>query len=160
MMWENGRLSQDGNPTVPPGFGGNGHGRTYSSVSRGSGLRNEVKFADDNLNENDLSEDLNDTSKEAFIDAPLYVTGDNSSPTKSSGAPYSHGYSGSRSNLAPVNSNPAYQQSTPTSAQTHGRNRSDMQYGQYERYDHPTAGGGGHGAGGRETEHYSDYYAR
>jgi hypothetical protein len=140
MMWENGRLSSDGDPTSPPNFT---HGRTSSNVSRGSGLRNEVKFADDGEHD-----DPNDTSNDAFIEAPLYGHG---SPTKA-GAPqvYSHNHSSSRSNLAPVNSNPAYQQG-PNSNNYNGRSRQDGgQYGQagYGRYDAPV------------TEEYADYYSR
>lgn len=126
MMWENGRISSDGDPNAPPMFT---HGRTYSNVSRSSGLRNEVKFSDgpDGIDEND-------TSKEAFMDAPLYAHG---SPTKiASQQPqiYSHHHNASRSNLAPTNSNPAYQQHTPS------RSRTDAQYAQqpaYGRYDDP-----------------------
>lgn len=138
-MWENGRISSDGDPNAPPIFT---HGRTYSNVSRGSGLRNEVKFADQADAQDD---DPNDTSKDAFMDAPLYTHG---SPTKggNGGQPqvYSHNHSGSRSNLAPVNSNPAYQQG----ANVHQRGRSDAQYGQgaYGRYDAPVA------------DEYADYY--
>lgn len=131
MMWENGRISSDGDANAPPTFT---HGRTFSNVSRGSGLRNEVKFADDP----DGHDDVNDTSKDAFMDAPLYAHG---SPTKNpSQQPqvYSHHHNSSRSNLAPVNSNPAYQHSNQQ------RSRNDPQYG---RYDAPTG------------DDHADYYS-
>ena len=135
MMWENGRISSDGDPNAPPTMT---HGRTFSNVSRSSGLRNEVKFVDSNA----LEDDPNDTSKEAFMDAPLYAHG---SPTKGSNQQqqqqqaqvYSHHHNSSRSNLAPVNSNPAYQQNNQQ------RSRNDPQY---SRYDAP-------------TDDYADYYA-
>lgn len=141
MMWENGRISSDGDPNAPPTFT---HGRTFSNVSRGSGLRNEVKFADNDPDAH--GEDVNDTSKDAFMDAPLYAHG---SPTKNSGHQqqyqqqqpqvYSHQHNSSRSNLAPVNSNPAYQHGNQQQ-----RSRTDPQYG---RYDAPVA------------DEYADYYS-
>lgn len=130
-MWENGRVSADGDPNATPTFT---HGRTFSTASRGSGLRNEVKFADE--------DDPNDNSKDAFMDAPLYAHG---SPTKGAQPQvYSHNHTGSRSNLAPVNSNPAYQQGENANQ----RGRSYPQYGQgvQGRYDNAA------------TEDYADYY--
>lgn len=136
MMFENGRISGEGDPNAPPTIT---HGRTYSTASRGSGLRNEVKFAD----EAEGQDHPNDTSRDAFMDAPLYAHGSRNK----AGQPqvYSHNHSGSRSNLAPVNSNPAYQQAENT--QQRG-----LPYPQYSqavqpgRYHNPA------------SEEYADYY--
>lgn len=159
MMWENGRLSSDGEPLPPAGLPG--HNRQTSR------LRNEVKGDEDEEDEEkqiqpgDYSVG-NTTAGEGYVDAPLFT-----SPTKGQQQQhqpygvnaYSHTYTNSRSNLAPVDSNPAYttannsaygHQEDHARYQNHGARpyRGTQTYDQGGRYDHDAA------------EDFTGYYAR
>ena len=110
MMWENGRASLDG----PPPNLTQTHGRTYSTVSRSSGLRNEMKYEeagnDSNVDRSFSSVHFDDMPGTAgYQDSPMHA----SSPVKAAFTP-GHGYSSSRSKLAPEHSHAALQQSQPS----------------------------------------------
>lgn len=145
FMWENGRVSSDGDPNLPPGapgLQGGAHGRSFSAVSRSSALRNE--FKPDGEGDADRSytahgdESLGHIQPDGYLDAPLY-----SSPTKHSNAStstdrypashYSASHAHSRSNLAPLDSNPAYMHSRDGSALG-----GQQQYGRYEHNNDTT----------------------
>jgi len=134
MVWDR-QASLDGNsdPTAaPPGFAA--HGRSFSSVSKSSNLRNEVKVAGDHDEDEELVGDTSYSSQispplsgkrggDGYVDAGLYASG---SPTKQHGyqnsmnSTYSaHQHANSRSNLAPENTSPAYRGD-------HQRNRSNL----------------------------------
>lgn len=170
-MWENGRQSME-DPPLPP----SAHGRTFSTVSKSSGLRNEMKIA--NEDEDDGAADMSmqsatgersalngkhqhyrqasdaEKSFSSITDAagyqstPLY-----SSPVK---AAYGHGYTNSRSNLAPVDSAPALQnQHQPYTHQSAYSGQYDQQHHRHQeqpRYDDPRRSA--------VAEDFADYYAR
>merc|ERR1711939_189329 len=113
MVWDR-QASLDGNsdPTAaPPGFAA--HGRSFSSVSKSSNLRNEVKVAGDHDEDDELVGDTSYSSQispqlsgkrggDGYVDAGLYASG---SPTKQHGyqnsmnSTYSaHQHANSRSN--------------------------------------------------------------
>lgn len=110
MMWENGRASLDG----PPPNLTQTHGRTYSTVSKSSGLRNEMKYEEAG-NHSDVDRSFSSVhfddmpGSAGYQDSPLHA----SSPVKAAFTP-GHGYSSSRSKLAPERSQAALQQSQPS----------------------------------------------
>jgi hypothetical protein len=162
MLWENGRLSSDGEPLPPAGLG---HGR---NMSRSSALRNEVKGDDDDQEEQKGdSSNGNISAGEGYLDAPLYT-----SPTKGTQPygvnAYAHNYTNSRSNLAPVDSNPAYMHSRNGSNLSYGQHhQQDQGYGQYQHHQqqqYRNDNGQTYDQGGRydhdAADDFTGYYAR
>lgn len=150
MVWDQ-RSSLDGNGdpvgAAPPGFAA--HGRSFSSVSKSSNLRNEVKLAGENDEEDEeLTGDTSYTtvvspprsgtvprhgvshsaatnannkssSSDGYLDTGLYASPTKHSYQSSVQSNFSGQYANSRSNLAPENTSPAYQTE-------HQRNRSNL----------------------------------
>jgi hypothetical protein len=160
MLWDQQRNSQDGmDPAAPPQFS---HGRSFSTVSKSSALRNEVKlpgatdYADD--------DDAGNTSRDAFMDQSLYAPSAGQSPYDRPNSTYSTNtaqFANSRSNLAPENTSPAY---------VHSRNQSNLSmgqgYGQHgQQTQMPYPGQPQHQAktshaSQNDVDDFSSYYAR
>lgn len=142
MLYDRGG-SFDGSDPALPHFS---HGRTASTLSKSSGLRNEVKLSDGDDDAAYTDQHPANASRDHLMqDNPTFSSGPTASGSPVKGYPSSpygrpasaysggngsggHQYTNSRSNLAPQDSSPAY---------VHARNVSKL-----SEYTSPAAGGG------------------